>query len=188
MLDADELAGVGEDKRLTLLACLVHTARTRARDEVVTMFCKRMAIITNKARDKLEELREQHRTDSERLLGVFGDVLAGVRDTLGPTDAEGEIAGEEAGEDGGAVAAVVAERAGRMLLKTLHEAGGVVELSAAHEAVSAHHGNNYFPLLERYYRSHRATLFALLDVIELESTSTDHRVMDAVAVLRAGRS
>ena len=50
VLDAGELAGVGEDKRLTLLACLVHTARTRARDEVVTMFCKRMAIITSKAR------------------------------------------------------------------------------------------------------------------------------------------
>ena len=28
VLDAGELAGVGEDKRLTLLACLVHTART----------------------------------------------------------------------------------------------------------------------------------------------------------------
>jgi hypothetical protein len=39
VLDADELAGVGQDKRLTLLACLIHTARTRARDEVVTMFC-----------------------------------------------------------------------------------------------------------------------------------------------------
>jgi TnpA family transposase len=199
VLDAGELAGVGEDKRLTLLACLVHTARTRARDEVVTMFCKRMAIITNKARDKLEELREQHRADSERLLGVFGDVLAGVRDTLGPADGEGDdVAGEQVGGDiagdSGQVAgvaaepiAVVAERAGRMLLKTLHEAGGVVELSAAHEAVSAHHGNNYFPLMERYYRSHRATLFALLDVIELEASSTDHRVLDAVAVLRAGR-
>src|SRR5947209_2960844 len=69
VLDADELSGVSEDKRLTLLACLVHTARIRARDEVVTMFCKRMAIITKKAREKLEELREQHRTESERLLG-----------------------------------------------------------------------------------------------------------------------
>jgi Domain of unknown function (DUF4158) len=31
VLDADELSGVSEDKRLTLLACLVHTARIRAR-------------------------------------------------------------------------------------------------------------------------------------------------------------
>lgn len=83
---------------------------------------------------------------------------------------------------------MVAERTGRMLLKTLHEAGGVVELSAAHEAVSAHHGNNYTPLMERFYRSHRAALFALLEVIDLESTSTDHSVLDAVAALRANRA
>ncbi|HEY6423504.1 MAG TPA: hypothetical protein VIY28_09715 [Pseudonocardiaceae bacterium] len=49
--------------------------------------------------------------------------------------------GEWAGSVGAEPIGVVAERTGRMLLKTLHEAGGVVELSAAHEAVSAHHGN-----------------------------------------------
>ncbi|MGH3966419.1 MAG: hypothetical protein ACRDRY_24765, partial [Pseudonocardiaceae bacterium] len=43
------------------------------------------------------------------------------------------------------------------------------------------------PLLERYYRSHRSTLFALLEVLELESTSTDQRMLAAVAVLRANR-
>ncbi len=78
--------------------------------------------------------------------------------------------------------AVVAERTGRILLKTLHEVGGVAGLSAAHEAVSAHHGNNYTPLMERFYRSHRAGLF------ELEPASTDHCVLDAVAVLRANRA
>ena len=83
--------------------------------------------------------------------------------------------------------AVVAERTGRMLLKTLHEVGGVAGLSAAHEEVSAHHGNNYTPLMERYYRSHRAALFAMLDVLDLEPTSADHAVTDAVTVLRANR-
>ena len=84
VLDADALAEIGPEKQLTLLACLVHAARMRARDEVVTMFCKRMAAITKKARDKLEELREAHRAESERLLGVLGDVLADVREALGP--------------------------------------------------------------------------------------------------------
>jgi hypothetical protein len=82
--DAAEFRDVGLDKRLTLLVCLIHTAGIRARDEVVTMFCKRMAAITKKAREHLEWLREQHRAESERLLGVFGDVLTGVREALGP--------------------------------------------------------------------------------------------------------
>jgi TnpA family transposase len=195
VLDVDELTRAGEDKRWTLLGCVVHTARTRARDEVVTMFCKRMAAITGKAQDKLKELREEHRAESERLLGVFGDVLAGVRETLGPTETEqGAATGDEADADDAPAApvevepiAVVAERAGRMLLKTLHEAGGVVQLSAVHEGVSAHHGNNYTPLMERYYRSHRAALFAMLDVLQLEPASADHAVTDAVTVLRANR-
>jgi hypothetical protein len=42
--------------------------------------------------------------------------------------------------------------------------------------------------MERFYRSHRAGLFALLEVIELEPASTDQRVLDAVAVLRANRA
>ncbi|MGH3708160.1 MAG: Tn3 family transposase [Pseudonocardiaceae bacterium] len=198
VLDADELSGVSEAKRLTLLVCLVHLARTRARDEVVTMFCKRMAVITKKAREKLDELREQHRAESERLLGVFGDVLAGVREALDPADTTTDSDGGEEGPPGSGRGVdtvraatepigVVAGRAGRMVLKTLAEAGGVAELSGAHEAVSAHHGNNHTALMERYYRSHRSALFGLLEVLELESTSTDHGVGDAVAVLRANR-
>ena len=53
------------------------------------------------------------------------------------------------------------------MLKTLERAGGVEALSAAHEAVAAHHGNNYLPLLDQHYRSHRSALFTLVDAIEL---------------------
>jgi hypothetical protein len=62
----------------------------------------------------------------------------------------------------------------------------VEQLSAAHEVVSAH-GNNYLPLLEKFYKSHRSALFTLLDTLELEATSADHSVLDAVEFLRAMR-
>ena len=74
------------------------------------------------------------------------------------------------------------------MLKTLERAGGVEALSAAHEAVSAHHGNNYLPLLDRHYRSHRSALFTLVDAIELESTSAERSVVDAVVYLRELRN
>ncbi len=183
--DAAELRDVGLEKRLTLLVCLIHTARIRARDEVVTMFCKRMAAITKKAREHLEWLREQHRAESERLLGVFGDVLTGVREALGPSEVEEDNLTADAASFSSDPIGVVCERAGRMVLKTLSDAGGVQALSSTHEAVSAHHGNNYAPLMERYYRSHRPVLFELLDVLELQATSTDHSVLEAVGFLRA---
>ncbi len=70
------------DKRLTLIASLVHVVRAGVRDDVVTMFCKRMASIHKKGRDHLEELREAHRAESERLLGVLGDVRSSARPPL----------------------------------------------------------------------------------------------------------
>ncbi|WP_218825523.1 hypothetical protein [Streptosporangium subroseum] len=74
-----------------------------------------------------------------------------------------------------------------MVLKTLEKAGGVEVLAAAHEAVSAHHGNNYLPLLEQYYGSHCAALFTLVNAITLESTSADRSVVETVEFLRALR-
>ncbi len=147
------------------------------------MFCKRMAAIHKKARDRLQELREAHRAESERLLGVFGDVLAVAREaTSAPeTSTDSDTPVPEPMD-------VVAERAGRLVLKTLADAGGLESLSAAHEAVSAHHGNNYLPLLDRYYRSHRSALFTLLDTVELEATTTDRGVVDAVEFIRANRA
>jgi hypothetical protein len=54
------MADVGLGKRLTLLICLLHTARIGVRDDVVTMFCKRVAVIIKRARERLEENRARH--------------------------------------------------------------------------------------------------------------------------------
>jgi hypothetical protein len=167
-----------EGKRLTLVASLVHVVRAGVRDDVVTMFCKRMAAIHKKGRDHLEALREAHRAESERLLGVLGDVLSAVREaTASDSSGQGPADGEDA-----------EEAAGRLVLKTLDRADGVEALSAAYEAVSAHHGNNYLPLLDRHYRSHRSALFTLVDAVELESTSAERSVVDAVVYLRELRN
>lgn len=132
---ADMKKIVNEDKRLTLIASLVHTVRTGVRDDVVTMFCKRMAAIHKKGRERLEKLREEHRAESERLLGVFGDVLSAVRDAADPpplVETPAEKPGGSSGGDGlvGGVVKragprVVAERAGHLVMRALERAGGV---------------------------------------------------------------
>jgi hypothetical protein len=80
--DVGDLRRVGDPKRRVLIACLLYLARVRARHDIVTMFGKRMAALHNEARQQLQALREQHRADSERLIGVFGDVLGVVRAAL----------------------------------------------------------------------------------------------------------
>ncbi|MFC9251924.1 hypothetical protein [Amycolatopsis thailandensis] len=63
--DADDMRKTSEAKRFTLLACLVHQARIETRDDVVTMFCKRIAAVHKRGKDKLDELREAHRGETE---------------------------------------------------------------------------------------------------------------------------
>ncbi|MGV9386700.1 Tn3 family transposase [Nonomuraea sp. NPDC003707] len=187
--DAADTRKVSEDKLLTLLVSFAHMVATGVRDDVVTMFCKRMAAIHKRGRDHLDALREANRAESERLLRVFGDVLPAVRDTLAPGETGAPAAGEASPESAAATAAhETAEWAGHLVLKTLERAGSVEALAGAHEAISAHHGNNYLPLLERHYGSHRAALFTLLDAIELEATTAERSVLDAVEFLRALRS
>ena len=103
--DVADLRRSGEAKRLTLLASLIHVLRAAARDEVTDMFCKRMAIIHRKGKDRLEELREEHRAESERLLEVFGEVLAAAREASTPTASRRSTGAERTGggraEDGG---------------------------------------------------------------------------------------
>ena len=140
--DVADFRKYGEDKRLTLLVSLIHVLRTAARDEVCDMFCKRIAAIHKRGRERLDDLREQHRAESERLLGVFGDVLGAAREVVGPADVPDDGTGVAV-----AAGAGVFERAGQLMLKVLDAGGGVEQLSAAHEAVAAHHGNNYLPLL-----------------------------------------
>jgi hypothetical protein len=88
-----------EDKRLTLIVSLLHTVRTGVRDDVVTMFCKRMAAIHKRGRDQPETLRETHRAESERLLGVFGDVLDGVREAMTSVEQQNSEDGADAAVD-----------------------------------------------------------------------------------------
>jgi hypothetical protein len=49
--DVADLRKMGAARRLALVVRLLHQAQVRARDEVATMFCKRMAAITKKAKE-----------------------------------------------------------------------------------------------------------------------------------------
>jgi hypothetical protein len=163
VLDANELRDVGEVKRIVLVACLLHQARVRARDDLAEMFCKRMATIHKKGRELLAEIQERQRERSERMMAVFGDVLATAR--------EAQI--QEGGDDWRL-------RFGVEAATVLEEAGGLDDLSIEREEISAHHGNNYLPLLDRFYRGHRSLLFRLASALVLESTSADRTLLEAL--------
>ena len=139
--DAGVMRDVAPLKRTALLACMVHAARMKARDDLAEMFCKRMASITKRAKEELDAIRERQRELSERLIGNYRDVLVSLDPPSEPADpattldrARGKVAG----------------------------AGGFDGQLADIEAVSAHHANNYLPLVARHWRRDRSTMFAFL--------------------------
>jgi hypothetical protein len=73
MANVGDIRKTGEAKRVTLRGSLLHQQRVEARDEVVTMFCKRGAALHKKGDERLDELREAHRAETERLIGNARD-------------------------------------------------------------------------------------------------------------------
>ncbi|WP_329460591.1 hypothetical protein [Streptomyces sp. NBC_01497] len=73
--DASELRDYAAVKRIALLACLAHKARMRVRDDLATMFCKRVTMKIKKAKEELEEIRLAEREIVEALIGNYRIVL-----------------------------------------------------------------------------------------------------------------
>nr|WP_238581065.1 DUF4158 domain-containing protein [Streptomonospora alba] len=130
--DVATLGDYGQDKRLALVVCLVHTARMRARDDLAEMLCKRVAANVKKAKGELEAIRERQRETQERIIGNY-------RGVLGHLDPEG------------AGAADAAERAERAVA-VVEQAGGFASQLADIEEVSAFHGDNHEILVHRFFK------------------------------------
>jgi len=158
-LDAGEVKAITLPKRITLLLCLIHSAQVQTRDNLVEMFLKRMKTIHNKAKEELERLRQKHQETTEKLVGVLTSVLQVFVDE----PMEKEIVNQ--------VNQVFAPQ------------GGVQQLLNECEAINAYKGNNYLPLLWRFYKSHRSVFFRLLSVLKFESTSQEQTVIQAMEFL-----
>ena len=156
--DAAAMGDYAPAKRLALVACLVHTARMRARDDLAEMLCKRVASNVKKAKTELEEIRHRQRAVNEHLIGTY----RGVLEHLDPTTSD-----------------TAAERAERAA-KVVERAGGFAAQFADIEEVSAFHGDNHEVLVHRFFRKDRAVMFDLVAQLELRATSSDASVLVAL--------
>ncbi|MBV9896502.1 MAG: DUF4158 domain-containing protein, partial [Chloroflexi bacterium] len=160
-LDAAEVRKISAAKRYTLLLCLMARAQVQGRDDLAETFCKRIARIETRAKEELALIREQQRESTEMLVEAFADVLA-VLDRDLPN-----------------------AQAGKLVKRAVARHGDVRELLANCEAIAAYTGDNYLPLMWRFYRSHRSTLFRLARTLRLNSTTHDTSVLDALDVVLA---
>lgn len=155
LFDAARLQELGSAKRYTYLICLLHHLQTSARDDLVEMFLRRMARIHKQGKKALEILRNHQQETSDTLTDILAQIIQRAAET--PDDAE----------------------LGREVRYLLSMSGGLDKLRDDCEAISAHRGNNYLPLLERFYRPHRSLLFSLIKLLDIHSTTQDTTLIDA---------
>jgi hypothetical protein len=118
------------------------------------MFIKQLMNIHHKGKEALAEYHAQHQQRTDDLIATLRDLVVAYR-TEGST--KKRLA---------ALEAVIGDHDEQLL-----------EQCDAHLAYA---GNNYYPFLWRFYKSHRAALFDLLQAIKLRSTSQDTALESAV--------
>lgn len=96
MVNVDDMRKCRDAKRITLLISLLHHSGSRPVRRWSP--CSAGAWRPYIRRVWSGKLREAHRTESERLIGVFGDVLAGAREATRPSDEDSGV--EQDGGDG----------------------------------------------------------------------------------------
>ncbi|MGC1952809.1 MAG: Tn3 family transposase, partial [Gammaproteobacteria bacterium] len=66
--------------------------------------------------------------------------------------------------------------------------GGIKALGTQFQAVTAYHNNNYLPLLWPIHAINRAVLFRLLDLLRIESSTQDRRLLEAFELVHRYRN
>lgn len=159
-LDASEVKHITQPKRAVLLLCLIYSAQVQTCDNLITMFLKQLRKIHYLAKEELQNIKNKLQEKMEEVVSIFGEVL----DVFTDKPIEIQLLNE--------------------VCEVFKLNGGIEYLSGECDAIKAHKGNNHFPLLWQFYKSHRSAFFRLINLIQLESTSTDQTLIKAVQFLK----
>jgi TnpA family transposase len=160
-LDAGRMIEMEQKKRDTLVVALVSQQIARCLDDLGEMLIKRMRKAHRRAQQALLEYRQRHQAQTDRMIEVFHRMLLAYR----------------------------AEASAHERLTALDEVigdqlDGLLENCEAHAAYA---DNNYYPFLWKFCVKHRHLLFAVLDEIELLSTTHDESLLQALSFIRQHR-
>lgn len=156
-------------KRYTLLLCLLHRMQVRTRDQLVTMYLKRIRQLHRQAKERLAEIQEQQQTLSETMINAFADVVQKTDETEKLAQAERDAT------------------LGQQVRRIVQANGGIEKLRIDCELLLAYQNNNYLPLLPRFYRSQRTTLFRLIQRLPIRAATQNQELLAALAFIQENR-
>lgn len=158
VLDASEMKDFSENKRYTLMICFIYKNLIKTGDDLITMIIKRLGKIHNKAKENLETLLENQRSKTENTVNIFHKILI-TSQNWNKLDFEEKFN------------SIIEQNGGRSNLLT-----DCAELTA-------YHNNNYYPLLPKYFKSHRSILFEIIKLLPIKSSSKNDSLTKAIDYL-----
>ncbi|MEO1765262.1 MAG: Tn3 family transposase, partial [Cyanobacteria bacterium J06629_18] len=138
-----------------------------------------MRLIHNNAKKELELIKQRYQETVEKLLGVFGNVLHVF------VDEEQALTNIEKVDNTNILD--ITDKVEQVNQLFITE-GGAEQLLNECEAINAYKGNNYLPLLWKFYKSHRSTFFRLLNALQFESTTSEQSVVEALNFILENQS
>lgn len=153
-LDAPHMKQMSVLKRYTLAVALLESQYARTLDDLAEMFVRQMQQMHYRGKQALAVLRQDTQSRTDELIATLREVVVAFQ-------SEGEI-----GQRFAAVETVIGTQ-GQPLLE-------------ACDAHLAYVGNNYFPLLQTFYKNQRAVLFRLLEILPLRSSTQDRSLLEAI--------
>lgn len=161
-LDVSDLKRIKLEKRYTLIVVLSYSQLRSAMDDAVTILTRKLKSLHNRADQRLKQYHLEHTKKIETLISQFRDVLHAYRE--GETDSE---------------------RISRISASLRSDPEHLVTECDEHMAYS---GNSYIPFMLGSYRSQRPLLLNYLDLLNIQSSSNDTLIIEAIQFLLRNRN
>ncbi|HFL6174923.1 Tn3 family transposase [Pseudomonas aeruginosa] len=158
--DVSELKDCSLPKRYTMMLALIYRMRVRTRDHLAEMFIRRISTIHKRSKEELEQIQARQRQKLEQLAATLDGVV--------------QILVQEPDD----------QEAGSLIREYLSPDGNLDRLRETCAEVQATGGNNYLPLIWKHFRSHRSLLFRLSHLLQLEPTTQDRSLIQALQLIQ----
>jgi len=162
--DISNLMDLTEEKRHTLIACLMDHHLKKTKDNLAEVVCKTVKIVHKRARRELETLREKKTAQTQEIAYFAHSIITSFKDK--PNTASTFL---------------------KKVTSTIQNKGGVDKLSKACEEVIACHTSHHYALLWSYFKSRRSALFNAIETISLGSSTQNKDLLNAINFLIENR-
>lgn len=156
-LDAARMLEMEPRKRLTLAVSLLKVQSARVLDDLAEMLIKRMSTLHQKGKAALADYHARNQQRTDELVQTLRVLVTAYR-------TEGSAQ----------------EKIAAMATWLPDQGDAVLQRCEDHMAYA---GDNYFPFIWRFYKSHRATLFRVLSNISVRATTQDRAFEEALRFL-----